>query len=355
MLALPEDTGKRGPWPVGNKTIKLGRLSAVEIFYPGQPGAEQGKQAAKFDLRQFLPKGEQAKVPDAEASIVSADTYQDLPLDAAHGPYPAVIMVHGTAAFRLASLSSQALWASRGFVVLAADHPGLYLGDYLGCGGQVAGALDLSGDVDAELGALASPQGDLAFLTGHVDVKRVALAGHSAGAFNVAQFSSKPGVQMIIPLAGTRRVDPSSTLKSVLFAAGTDDSVLPYGPGGTGLGSILYPGSDVDAYNGSPSAAKKRLLGIERGGHLTVTDLCKKNAQGKSDLEVAQAHNVCGVSSVVPLADCGTADPATGIAIVNEVVTAALEETLLCQSRAAWITGAKARHPEISELREAAP
>jgi hypothetical protein len=57
---------------------------------------------------------------------------------------------------------------------------------------------------------------------------------------------------------------------------------------------------------------------------------------------------------VVPLADCGTADPATGITIVNEVVTAALEETLLCQSRAMWITGAKARHPEISELREAA-
>jgi hypothetical protein len=355
LLALPEDTLKRGPWPVGNKTVKFGRFSAVEIFYPAQPGSEQGKEAAKFDLRVFLPKNEQSKVPDDQATILSADTYRELPIDGAHGPYPVMILVHGTAAFRVASLSSQALWASRGFVVMVADHPGLYLADYIACGGQVAGRLDLSADVDSELAALTSAQGDLAFVMGHVDMKRVALAGHSAGAYNVAQFSSKPGVQVVIPLAGTRAVATSSSLKSVAFVAGMSDSVLPYGPGGSGFGSILYPGSDVDAYTGTRGAVKKRLLGITNGGHLSVTDLCKKNAKNQSDLEVAQANGVCGVASIVPLADCGTSEPVEGIAITNDFVTGVLEETLHCQNRSAWISGIKMRHPAVGELRETLP
>lgn len=355
LLAVPDDATQRGPWPVGDKTIQFGRFSAVEVFYPAQPGSEQGKQPVTFDLRKFLPKDEQSKVPDAEATLVDAKTFRDLPLDTEHGPYPVVILVHGTASFRVASLSSQALWASRGFVVIAADHPGLYLADYLGCGGQVAGRVNLSGDVDSELSALSTPDPELAFLTGHIDLDRVALVGHSAGAYNVAQFSTKKGVQMVIGLAGTRAVSRSSTLKSVLYVAGQSDSVLPYGPGGTGLGSILYPGSDVDAYNASPgpSAVKKRLVGIKKGGHLTVTDLCKKNAMNQSDLEVAQAHGVCGVGSVVPLADCGTADPAAGIAITNDIMTAALEETLQCQDRAAVITALESRHPEVGDFREA--
>jgi len=351
LLALPENTAKRGPWPVGHKNLQFGRFSNVEVFYPGQPGSEQGKETTKWDMRKFLPKNEQTKVPDAEATIVDAGAFADLPIDAAHGPYPAVILVHGTAAFRLASVSSQTLWASRGFVVMAADHPGLWLADYLNCGGQIAGRLDIDSDVDSEIEALTMAQGELAFLMGHVDMKRLALAGHSAGAYNVAQFSTKPGVQMEVLLAGSRRVTPSQTLKSVLYASGTDDSVLPYGPGGAGFGTILYPGSTVDAYNGT--MGKKRLLGIEKGGHLTVTDLCRKNAKGQSSLMVAQSHGVCGVASITPLSDCATADPAAGIATVHDVVTAALEETLQCQDRAAWITAAKSRHAVIRELREA--
>ena len=352
LLALPQDTGKRGPWSVGNKTVKVGRLTSVEVFYPAPPGSEQGKQAAKFDLRAFLPKNEQEKVADDQATLVSAETYRDLPVDTAHGPYPAIVLVHGTAAFRVASLSSQALWASRGFVVMVADHPGLYLADYVACGGQVAGRQDLSADVDEELAALASPSGDLAFLMGHVDVKRVGLVGHSAGAYSVAQFTSKPGVQVVIPLAGTHLVERSSSLKSAAYVAGMSDAVLSYDPEGSKFGNLLYPGSDVDAYNGT-QGAKKRLLGITKGGHLTVTDLCKKNAKGQSDLEVAQANGVCGVASIIPLADCGTSDAAEGIAITNDFVTGVLEETLHCQDRAAWISAIKMRHTAVGELREA--
>jgi dienelactone hydrolase len=351
---VPEDTLQRGPWPVGERTVAIGRLATVEVFYPAQPGSEAGKDVIKVDLRAFLPKSEQKKVPDAEATIVSADTYRDLPIDPDHGPYPVVIFVHGTASFRFGSFTTQALWASRGFIVVAADHPALCLADYVASScGTIAPAQDLSGDVDAELKAVTAATGDLAFLAGHVDAQRVGLGGHSAGAVAAAQFSTKPGVQVVMALAGTRAVSRSSTLKSVLFAAGTSDEVLSYGPGGYKTGNILYPGSDTDAYNASPGKpVKKRLIGITKGGHLNVSDLCHVNAQNQSDLQVAEAHGVCGMASVVPLADCGSIAPAKSVEIVNTATTAVLEETLLCKDRSAAISGLKTRFPDIGDFHE---
>jgi hypothetical protein len=72
---------------------------------------------------------------------------------------------------------------------MAGDHPNLYLADYLGSNGCNLSVppLDLSGDVDAEIAALSDPPAELAFLAGHIDMQRLALAGHSAGAHNVAQ------------------------------------------------------------------------------------------------------------------------------------------------------------------------
>jgi hypothetical protein len=359
LLALPEDLSARGPWPVGEKTVKIGRLETVEIMYPAKLGSEQGKEVLKYDMRIFLPKGEETKVPDAEATFVDQMTYRDLPLDEEHGPYPIAIFVHGTASFRIGSFSTQALWASRGFVVVAADHPGLYLGDYLGgqyCG-QTVPSEDLSADVDAELAALAAPSGELAFLANHIDPMRVGIAGHSAGAYASAGFSTKPGVQLIMPLSGTKAVSSSATLKSVLFISGIADTVLPYKPGGFGVGSLLYAGNATDAYNDSPAPpkVKKRLVGITGGGHLVVTDLCRKGPQGKADLDVAAAHGVCGASQLnsLGLADCGMIDREKGTKIVNDASTGVLEETLQCQDRAALLSTLMMRYPDVGEYKEA--
>jgi hypothetical protein len=228
------------------------------------------------------------------------------------------------------------------------------LADYLGSNGCNLSVppLDLSGDVDSEIAALSDPPADLAFLAGHIDMQRLALAGHSAGAYNVAQFSSKPGVKLVIALSGTRAVAAAPTLESILYVSGMDDNVLPYGPGGAGLGTILYPGSSTDAYNRSPATAKKRLVGIANGGHLNVVDGCAKNAMGKTGIEVAQDNGVCGADSVAPLADCGSVDPNKAIAITNEVMTAVLEETLQCQERAEWISALQMRHSEVADFQE---
>lgn len=78
-----------------------------------------------------LPDSEQGKIPDDDAPRIVGEAYRDLPIDADFGPYPVIVFVHGTAGYRYTSLPQMTHWASRGFVVLAADHPGLNLQDLL--------------------------------------------------------------------------------------------------------------------------------------------------------------------------------------------------------------------------------
>jgi fermentation-respiration switch protein FrsA (DUF1100 family) len=344
---------------VGEKTITLSRAGGVmfkvEVLYPAQVGTDAAKQSMSYDLRDWLPASERGKVQDKDAKRVDAGTYANLPLDTSHGPYPLVVMVHGTGSFRVASWTSQAAWASHGFVVLAADHPNLCLTDYLsfGCGMAVP-PLDLGADVDAELAAATAASGELAFLVGHVDMMRVGLAGHSAGAWNVAQFSNKPGVQVVIALSGTHAVSPSSSLKSLAFIGGMSDMVLGYAAA-TGLGQFLYPGSQTGSYQQSPGPpVKKRLLGITGGGHLAVTDLCQVNdaTPPQNALQVSQAAGVCGIGLLPSLFDCGTVDRLQGIKAVDDLSTAVLEETLQCQDLAAVISGTKSRNPVVGDFQE---
>ena len=357
LLAGPANPSAHGPWPVGDKTVTVSRVGGVsfkvEVMYPATVGSDAGKQAIQWDLRDWLPASERSKVKDADAKSVSAGTFADLPFDTTHGPYPVIVLVHGTGAFRIASATSQATWASHGFVVLAADHPNLCLTDYLAFGcGMTGPALDLSADVDAELAAITAATGDFAFLAGHVDTKRVGLAGHSAGAWNVAQFSAKPGVQVIVPLSGTHAVAASSSLKSVAFIGGMADTVLGYSAA-TGIGQALYPGSQTGAYTGSPGApVKKRLMGITGGGHLAVTDLCQVNNAGKNPIQVSQAAGVCGIGLLPSLFDCGTVDRVTGITAVDDLSTAVFEETLQCQDMAATISAIKTRNTVIGDFQE---
>src|SRR5690606_28553268 len=108
--------------------------------------------------------------------------------------------VHGTAGFRSQSLELVEHWASRGFVVLAADHPGLWLKDLLGsvCGAPMV-PQDLGGDLGRMVAAVQAPAGELEFLAGHVDAGRIGMAGHSAGGNAIAGSGSV--AQVLIPMA----------------------------------------------------------------------------------------------------------------------------------------------------------
>ncbi|MDB4988157.1 MAG: putative lipoprotein signal peptide [Myxococcaceae bacterium] len=368
LLPLPDDMKARGPWDVGVKTLKIGRLT-VEAFYPAKPGSTDGVAEAAYDIRLFLPKTQQKLIPDSASPLLKAvggHVYRDVPLDGDHGPYPVVVFIHGTASFRVASLSTNAHWASRGIVVLAADYPGLGLADTLVATGQCSadtatGAQDLPGDVNAQIAALKAPSGDTQFFAGHVDTTRLGVSGHSQGACISATLSSLPGVRIVLPLDGSTAAAASDSLESIFYASGMADSVIGYDfPLIGNTVCPLFSTDSKDAYNGSPGApkVKKRLLGVTGGGHLVPTDLCAKNAAGNNAVQEATNRMVCGVTSAViiglpALNDCGTiSDYKVGLEAINYGTAAALEETLLCQDRSKQFADLKKNLPQVGDFEE---
>lgn len=343
LLAASDDPSERGPWPVGARTAEIGRLT-VEIWYPAIPGSELGAPEVDYDIRYALPESQRPLIPDDLAPHHPCDCARDLPLDAEHGPYPVVIFVHGAAAWRSQSLSEVTHWASRGFVVLAADHPGLWLADTLAllCPDDPTGPQDLAGDVASMVGALSQPEGDLAFLAGAIDVERLALAGHSAGGSAVASLSGEPHVRVAIPMAAGTPTSNSSDLVSTLFLGAELDAVVPYS-------------AAVSGYEASP--AGKRLVGIGNSGHLAFSDICEiRNDLGDDILTIANDVGICGAFAAGVLFDCDPSflDAAATRRIVSGASAAVLEETLHCRDIGGYFESLSSLDG-VYELRESLP
>lgn len=333
-LASPDDPAARGPATVGARTVQLpGLEQPTEVWYPATGSTGEAKV---YDVRRWLPPEAQGLVPDSANPLQSCDCEADLPLDGAHGPYPVLVFLHGTAAFRTQSLSTMVHWASRGFVVVASDHAGLYLGDLLGF---EIGA-DQPADTALLLDALASPSGELSFLAGAVDLTRVGIAGHSAGGAALASLGSTPGVRALAPMAAGG-VEAGDALESVLVMGAVDDAVVPYD-------------QQVGGYQASPP--RKRLVGIANAGHLAFSDLCElKNAAGEDLIEVAQKYRVPNAQFADVLWD-GCADGQTPEAdaarIIRHATTVVFEEALQCKPASAGLLGLQASEPLVAEVRE---
>ena len=338
LLLVPEDSSLTGPWPVGARTVKVGELT-VEVWYPAVPGSDAGVEPVRYDIRSSLPDAEQGKVPDEKNPWQDCGCYRDLPLDAAHGPYPAVVFVHGTAGFRSQSLEQVTHWASRGFVVVAADHPGLWLKDLLGslCGVS-APAQELGANISSLVDAIKAPAGELEFLKDHVDGARIGMAGHSAGGGAIEGFGTV--AQVLIPMAAGG-VEAGAALQSTLVLGAQSDQVVNYSGQQSGYGS---------------SPARKRLVGITNSGHLAFSSLCSlKNADGEDFLTIAEEFQVCGAQFAGALFDCKpdyTLD-ATNWQITNFASAAVLEETLHCRDIGDKFAGLQAKFPEVGEFLEA--
>lgn len=333
---LDDDTSVAGPFHVGAQTVVVDGLT-VEVWYPA---ALQDDRAAKeYDIRDHLPASEQDKIADEDAPLQRCDCYPDVDLDEASGPFPVVIFVHGTAGFRTQSLELVTHWASRGFVVLAADHPGLQLPDLLAlpCG-QGATPRDLDGDIAKLHEAILDPQGDLAFLAGHIDPARLALAGHSAGG---AAIEGKGDIARVLMPLAAGGVEAGDALESTLVMGSLDDQVVDFS-------------AQEDGYASSP--APKRLVGLAPAGHLIFSSLCSmRNDAGQDIVEIGTEAGVCGLEIADGLFDCSDdyIDDELGWTIIRDATSAALEETLYClPERGEWLSGIESRHPEVAAFEE---
>lgn len=332
LLALPEDPAAHGPWPVGARTITVAGL-ATEVWYPAERGSEAGKAKEQYDLRLHLPAADQGKIPDAENPYQACDCVRDLPLDAAHGPYPLMIFIHGTAGFRTQSLTFMTHWASRGFIVVAADHPGMELVDIL------SGSFGFHQAEQAEeiLDALVAPAGEAAFLEGHVASGLVAMSGHSAGGGAISGFGER--AQVIVPMAAGG-VGSGAALASALVLGAMNDGVVAYS-------------STQKGYQDSPSP--KRLVGLAAAGHLAFSDICFVGRDRGGILQVALDHGVVVPEIVATLGrdGCGpeALPPEKSWPIVQFATSAVLEEVMSC-GPSGKVADMKAAYPDVGELLE---
>jgi len=110
-------------------TLSLGDRE-VEVWYPADRSAADGKQRDTYHLRDWLgPAAQQALdkvVADQDLPKGTADpareteAYRDIPAGDA-GPFPVVLFSHGVVSYRAASSFLTAHLASWGFVVAAPD------------------------------------------------------------------------------------------------------------------------------------------------------------------------------------------------------------------------------------------
>lgn len=342
LLRTPDDPSETGPWSVGVQTLAIGRLSLVEAWYPVAPGDEAGFPSVAYDIRDTLPKSQQGLIPIEDAPLQECACHRDAPIDQRFGAYPVVIFIHGTASFRTQSLGQMLHWASRGFIVLAAQHPGLFLGDMLSlvCPDDATGGQDMVGDVAAVLAALASGGGDWASLSAHADLTRVGVAGHSAGGRAAAESGDQAGVRVVIPMASGTPTTPGDTLAFSLFMGGTADEVVPLT-------------ASESAYDGTNGA--RALAVFNNAPHLAFSDLCRVgNTEGENLLTIANNYGVCGAELGDLLFDCDpTLLPAeTASTMINWLTTVTLEEHLQCRPRPGAWQQALAKFPDLVEIRE---
>jgi hypothetical protein len=201
-------------------------------------------------------------------------------------------------------------------------------------------------EVIQELDALQKPSGDLAFLESHIDLKRMAASGHSAGGMAIQSLSSYAGVHVLMPMASGGVCDGSELQSSLILGGMTD-------------GIAAYSGQQDGYANAKP---KKRLVGLAKAGHMAFTGFCPIGASSGGILAAAQKAGVMFdplfLSIVEPLSSDGCQEgslPAQeGWDAINYATAAALEETLLCiPDRSAQLAMLMMHFPEaVGEYKE---
>ena len=203
-LDLPDDLAIEGV-PTGVQSISA-RGQDFEIWYPAPDGAGEPEQA---DILQFVPQEVQDAVGGVDLPALHSGV-RDAPVRNSDELYPVVVFSHGFGGYRLQSLDLTTHWASRGYVVIAADHPGRRMQDLLPCVfSPPLDGCDLSfddpgpKDVEDILDWLEEHAEDF-----DADLDHIALAGHSAGGATTATLGNEDErFSALLPMAAAQSVE----------------------------------------------------------------------------------------------------------------------------------------------------
>jgi dienelactone hydrolase len=257
------ELAERGPHGVGSVDLDLGGRRVV-VWYPAEAGAGVEEPTATFDITSLLSPELQAQVPAEMRVQYPVAAAPGAAPDPAGGPYPLVLFSHGFAGFPEQSVDLTTHLASWGYVVAAPDHVERSLSGLLGTGAQ-----GVTPSTDPEVLAATA---DLVALTaddttsplaGLVDLERVAVLGHSAGAGAAYRTAAIDG-----------RID---AVGAYSLGTGGDEGLgeAPDVPALVMLGEAdeTIP-ADVTREAYDTLGPPRRLVEIADAGHLVFSDLC---------------------------------------------------------------------------------
>ena len=328
-LNLPDDQAQPGT-PVGVRTVEYGGVTA-EVWYPAT-NATAGQNIEPADIMAFVPQVFTDTVGAFSLPSLQTDAVRDAEVRDIGAPLPVVLFSHGFGGFRLQSFSLTTHLASRGYVVVAPDHPGRMMGDVLPClFSPVLEGCNLTGfiedpavdDIDTMLEWVEDGPSWIA-----LDADNIGLSGRSAGGGTTATVGEvDTRIDALLPMAGASVV---ARAVPTLVIDGTCDG-------------IVSTASTQAAADASATADIAHLAGA---GHLAFTDLCALDLEGmadelladRDDLNVAYydqlialATDGCpGITPSVSSPDCsdGYLDAETAETALRYAMTAFFDETL---------------------------
>ena len=173
----PADFTGDGAYAAGVRTISLGDRK-MEVWYPVDPELVVGLDTEIFDQLSVFPDSLKPLIPAELQGELDTGTFRDAPAFAGEEAFPVVVYSHGFGGYRQVATNFTRHLAQWGYVVISIDH--LERGLAAQATGTLGGGLPDQDVVDVSNGLAAI--GDDAELSGLVDLDRVIITGHSAGA-----------------------------------------------------------------------------------------------------------------------------------------------------------------------------
>jgi dienelactone hydrolase len=244
--------------PIGRSSVVLtdgsrgDRLVPADIWYPSDPAATG--VASPYEI---LPGIGFTAAAIHDASI-------------APGLHPLLVWSHGRTATRSTYVLLCEALAGRGFVVIAPEHAGDSLGDWM-VGAAVDDATNETNrvaDTRFVLDAVLDTAGPLSTIAAQVDHDRIAVAGHSYGGFTALSVASgadaDPRVRAVAGLQAFTRSLPKQVFTSIavptLLAVAQRDATTP-------------PASDADRAWAKLGAVPAWRFDVARAGHQACSDV----------------------------------------------------------------------------------
>jgi dienelactone hydrolase len=269
-LDLPDDPAATGV-PVGVLTTTVGELT-VEVWYPASE-ATAGQPTESIDVGALMPAAVVEVLGEIDLPVLETIAVRDAALRVPEQPYPVVLFAHGFGGFRLQSVDYTTHLASRGYVVVAADHTLRTFGDVLpclfspqleGCDSATFIGEDPTPDHLASLLTWIETANDQAggVFEGALDVGHVAVTGHGGGGIAASSVGDDhTAVTAVLAMGGAG--DTARDVPVLLLGGGCD---------------ALFTMEQLEDVQGATADAT--LVDIEAAGHLAFTDMCAIDLAG---------------------------------------------------------------------------